>query len=42
MTPKTLAQQYIDNGRSTPGTNQENNGETYLYPAWIKKAQSKK
>ncbi len=36
-----LAQQYIDNGRSTPGTNQKNNGETYLYPTWIKNAQSK-
>jgi arylsulfatase A len=33
-----LAQQYIDNGRSTPGANQENNGETHLYPSWIRKA----
>lgn len=33
-----LAQQYINNGRSTPGLNQENNGETHLYPAWIRKA----
>jgi arylsulfatase A len=34
----TLAQQYIDNGRSTPGANQKNNGETDLYPEWIRKA----
>ncbi len=33
-----LAQQYINNGRSTPGAHQENNGETNLYPAWIMKA----
>jgi arylsulfatase A len=33
-----LAQQYIDNGRSTPGADQENNGETHLYPSWIRSA----
>jgi len=33
-----LAQHYIDNGRSTAGTNQKNNGETYLYPSWIRSA----
>ncbi len=33
-----LAQQYIDNGRSTPGANQQNTGETYLYPRWIRDA----
>jgi arylsulfatase A-like enzyme len=35
----TLAQQYIDNGRSTPGPDQKNNGKTHLYPEWIRKAQ---
>jgi len=33
-----LAQQTIDNGRSTPGPKQENNDETHLYPEWIRKA----
>jgi hypothetical protein len=33
-----LAQKYIDEGRSTPGKPQENNGDTYLYPSWIRKA----
>ena len=37
-----LAQQYVDKGRSTPGENQQNNGETHLYPDWIKKARSAK
>ncbi|MDH3982316.1 MAG: hypothetical protein OES84_05370, partial [Kiritimatiellaceae bacterium] len=32
-----LAQQYINNGRSTPGNKQKNAGETHLYPEWIKK-----
>lgn len=31
-----LAMQYIANGRSTPGAPQENNGETHLYPGWIR------
>jgi arylsulfatase A len=30
-------QQYIDDGRSTPGAPQENNGKTELYPQWIRK-----
>jgi arylsulfatase A len=33
-----LAQRYIDEGRSTPGAEQQNTGETSLYPAWILKA----
>lgn len=33
-----LAEQYIANGRSTPGVRQENNGQTHLYPAWIRQA----
>jgi len=33
-----LAQKYIDDGRSTPGKSQENNGATYLYPSWIRRA----
>jgi len=32
-----LAQKYIDDGRSTPGAKQQNNGETHLYPEWIRK-----
>jgi hypothetical protein len=31
-----LAQRYIDKGRSTPGAAQQNNGQTFLYPAWIR------
>jgi len=30
-------QRTIDTGRSTPGTPQKNNGETFLYPQWIQK-----
>jgi hypothetical protein len=37
-----LAQKYIDDGRSTPGKSQENNGATYLYPSWIRKANPEK
>ena len=37
-----LVQQYISNGRSTPGVKQENTGKTYLYPAWIRKLQAAK
>jgi arylsulfatase A-like enzyme len=33
-----LAQKYIDDGRSTPGAPQSNDGETHLYPDWIRKA----
>ncbi len=33
-----MMQGYIEEGRSTPGAVQENNGETPLYPAWIQKA----
>jgi arylsulfatase A len=32
-----LVQSYIDNGRSTPGAPQKNNGETFLYPEWMRK-----
>jgi arylsulfatase A len=32
----TLAQRYIDEGRSTPGAAQQNIGQTFLYPAWIR------
>jgi arylsulfatase A-like enzyme len=32
-----LMQRTIDTGRSTPGTPQKNNGETFLYPQWIQK-----
>jgi arylsulfatase A-like enzyme len=32
-----LVQKYIDTGRSTPGAPQKNNGETFLYPQWIRK-----
>lgn len=32
-----LVQKYIDTGRSTPGAPQKNNGETLLYPDWIRK-----
>jgi arylsulfatase A-like enzyme len=31
-----LAQKYIDDGRSTPGAEQQNNGKTHLYPGWIR------
>ena len=31
-----LANRYIAEGRSTPGVAQENTGETYLYPSWIR------
>lgn len=37
-----LMQQYIDEGRSTPGVKQENNGKTHLYPGWIRKIQESK
>ncbi len=31
-----LAERYITDGRSTPGSRQQNTGETYLYPGWIR------
>jgi len=31
-----LAQKYIDDGRSTPGAMQQNNGKTHLYHGWIR------
>jgi arylsulfatase A-like enzyme len=31
-----LLQQYVDNGRSTPGAKQQNSGETHIYPDWIR------
>ena len=34
-----IAQRYIDRGRSTPGSKQTNEGETYLFPEWIRKKQ---
>ena len=37
-----LAEKYISDGRSTPGAKQENNGETFLYPAWLRKQGPKK
>ena len=37
-----LAQKYIDDGRSTPGAKQQNNGETHLYPEWIRKVKTNK
>ena len=37
-----LTQKYIKEGRSTPGVNQKNNGETHLYPSWIRKKQAQK
>lgn len=36
-----LVQRYIDEGRSTPGAEQKNTGETSLYPAWILKTHPK-
>ena len=38
----SLAQKYIDDGRSTPGTKQQNNGATHLYPKWIQQAQKER
>jgi arylsulfatase A len=37
-----LAQKYIDDGRSTLGARQQNNGETHLYHGWIRKARRAK
>ncbi len=37
-----LAQKYIDEGRSTPGARQQNNGKTHLYPGWIRNIQESK
>jgi arylsulfatase A len=34
-----IAQRYIDRGRSTPGSKQTNEGETYLFPEWIRMKQ---
>ena len=36
-----LLQKYIDAGRSTPGAPQKNNGETFLYPQWIREGRQK-
>ena len=37
-----LAQKYIDDGRSTPGTKQENDVEASLTPNWVDKYKNPK
>ncbi len=37
----SLVQQYILDGRSTPGAKQKNTGETHMLPTWIRNAKNK-
>ena len=37
-----LAEQYIKEGRSTPGTPQKNTGKTFMYPRWLQKIRAQK
>jgi len=36
----SLAKRYLKRGRSTPGPRQPNEGETFLYPAWLRTSPS--